>query len=201
MKLTYKAQLVIVVSVFIAFVQAQKAMALGLADVQAQEVTIEPVGEPFHQIQSQKIDRVAALSSFFRSLNSPLEPYSADFVATADKYGLDYRLLPAISCNESSCGKYYIPSSNNVFGWGIYGNKVTSFESIEVGIDTVGKGLAQNYIARGYDTVEEIAPIYTPPNPTGWASKIRYFYNKIDIAAFEQSVNTIQPVSIAEQNL
>ena len=146
-----------------------------------------PTEEPLHVIESKKIDRAASLRTFFKSLNSPLEPYSEHFVEVADKYGLDYRLLPAISCNESSCGKYYIPSSNNVFGWGIYGNKVTSFESIEVGIDTVGKGLAENYVAKGYDTVEEIAPIYTPPNPQGWASKIRYFYGKMDVALFEQN--------------
>ena len=156
--------------------------------------------ETFFSIQAKRVDRTRALREFFKSLNSPLEHYASHFVAVADKYELDYRLLPAISCNESSCGKHYIPSSNNVFGWGIYGNTVTSFASIEEGIETVGKGLAENYVAKGYDTVEEIAPIYTPPNPSRWANNVNYFYIQIDkhSTATEQ-VNKTQ-TSFAEPN-
>jgi len=187
MKHTFKA--FIAICMLMAFVQAKQAMALDLlafANVQeAQEKPQQPPEEMFFTIQRQRIDRTANLRAFFKSYNSSLEPYSEHFVLVADKYGLDYRLLPAISCVESTCGKFYIPSSNNPFGWGIYGNTVTSFESIEVGIDTVGAGLAKNYVNKGYDTVEEIAPIYNPNTPVQWGGKINFFFKQIDEATIE----------------
>ncbi len=181
MKHTLKA--IIAICMLMAFVQAKQAMALDLlAYVKAQEKPQQPPEEMFFTIEKQRVDRTASLRAFFKKYNSTLEPYSAHFVTTADKYGLDYRLLPAISCVESTCGKFYIPSSNNPFGWGIYGNKVTSFESMEAGIDTVGAGLAKNYVNKGYDTVEEIAPIYNPNTPIQWSGKINFFYKQIDEA-------------------
>ena len=134
----------------------------------------------FYTINSQRIDRVKILSDFFKSFDGPLEPYSAAFVRIADKYELDYRLLPSIACLESSCGKFYIKSSNNPFGWGIYGNTVTSFKTVEECIEAVAKGLSTNYVAKGYETVEEIAVIYNPSNSVKWAGNVRYFYNKIN---------------------
>ncbi len=134
----------------------------------------------FYTINSQRIDRVKILSDFFKSFDGPLEPYSAAFVRIADKYELDYRLLPSIACLESSCGKFYIKSSNNPFGWGIYGNTVTSFNTMEECIEAVAKGLSINYVSKGYETVEEIAVIYNPSNSVKWAGNVRYFYNKIN---------------------
>lgn len=180
----------ITVFMFMAFVQAKQAFALDpLAFVYAQEKLQQRPEEVFFTIQRQRIDRTANLRAFFKSYNSSLEPYSEHFVLTADKYGLDYRLLPAISCVESTCGKFYIPSSNNPFGWGIYGNTVTSFESIEAGIDTVGAGLAKNYVNKGYDTVEEIAPIYNPNTPLQWGGKINFFFKQIDDAIAQTSTS------------
>lgn len=146
----------------------------------AAEATLSENQSPFYHIKAQKVNRVESLRSFFKSFDGPLEQYAETFVQVADEYGLDYRLLPSIACLESSCGKFYIPDSNNPFGWGIYGNKVTKFKTMEDCIDTVGKGLAENYINRGYDTVEKIAPIYNPPNPIKWAGNVNYFYNKIN---------------------
>jgi hypothetical protein len=149
-------------------------------NAQAAQLTSSDLESPFYLIRAQKIDRVESLREFFKSFESPLEDHAKIFVQVADKYGLDYRLLPSIACLESSCGKFYIPESNNPFGWGIYGNKVTKFATMEEGIEVVGKGLSDNYIEKGYDTVEEIAPIYNPPNPIKWAGKVNYFYNKIN---------------------
>ena len=105
--------------------------------------------------------------------NAPLAAYADKFVEVANKYNLDYRLLPAISVMESSGGKVLF-RPYNAWGWG-----KLSFTSFEQGIETVGKGLSK-YYARGKDTVEEIAPTYCPPNATNWAKNVRQFMNEIE---------------------
>lgn len=128
----------------------------------------------------RKLDRVAVLTNFFAKYNSPLKDNAKQFVAVADKYKIDYRLLPAIACMESSCGKFLIPNTYNPFGWGIYGKNYIAFKDYNEAIDTVGKGIKENYVSKGYDTPEEIAPIYTPPNHRNWLAGVSYFIDKMD---------------------
>ena len=127
-----------------------------------------------------KVDRENTLRAFFLKYKSPLIDYSGTFIKVADENNLDYRLLPAISCIESSCGKRLIPDSYNPFGWGIYGNNVLKFKDYDEGIAKVGEGLNKNYVAKGFDTPEKIAPIYNPPSHQSWLGKLRYFMNEMD---------------------
>ena len=127
-----------------------------------------------------KAQKTQVITKFFESFNSPLKEHAESFVDTADKYGLDYRLLPAISCMESSCGKFLIPETHNPFGWGIYGSRVTYFDTYGDAIDTVGKGLSEHYVKKGLDTVEKIAPVYTPPRYVHWRTGVNYFISKIN---------------------
>jgi len=122
------------------------------------------------KLKAQKIEL------FFRvnRNNAPLADYAEKFVEVANKYGLDYRLLPAIATIESSGGKNNF-RKYNAWGWG---NK--SFSSFEEGIEIVGKGLKNNYIEKGMDTVEEIAPIYCPPNYKNWTRSVNQFMNEIE---------------------
>lgn len=131
-------------------------------------------------IEIEKIDRKESLEEFFDEFNSPLKEHVETFIEVADKYDLDYRLLPAIACMESSCGKKLIEGSYNPFGWGIHGNNAIYFESYDDAIETVGKGLKENYLDKGFSTPEEIAPIYTPPNHVNWLSGVNFFINKIN---------------------
>jgi hypothetical protein len=132
------------------------------------------------EIEYQKIDRVESLEKFFDKYKSPLKEHSNTFVEVADKYQIDYRLLPSISCMESTCGKFLIEGSYNPFGWGIYGDNAIYFENYDEAIQTVGEGLSKNYFSKGRDTVEEIAPIYTPPNHVNWKNGVNFFINKIE---------------------
>ncbi|KKS29760.1 MAG: hypothetical protein UW13_C0009G0001, partial [candidate division WWE3 bacterium GW2011_GWA1_43_94] len=54
-------------------------------------------------VEYKKVNREEVLTAFFEDLKSPLKPNAKKFIEVADKYGLDYRLLPAISCMESTC--------------------------------------------------------------------------------------------------
>src|SRR5687767_13132893 len=78
--------------------------------------------------------RAKIIETFFKKHNAPLADYSHAFIQTADKYGLDWRLLPSISMQESNGGKKVITDSYNPFGFGIYGSKVLKFSSWEEGI-------------------------------------------------------------------
>jgi hypothetical protein len=134
---------------------------------------------------TEKVNKIRILTEFFKKYKSPLADHADTFVEVADKYNLDYRLLPAISCTESTCGKFLITATHNPFGWGIYGTKVTYFKSYEEAIDTVGKGISQNYAAYGLDTPEKMGPKYNPPSYRGWAGHTRFFMNQIDLIAYK----------------
>lgn len=120
--------------------------------------------------------RVQNLRRFLIKYNSPLADYAGEFVACADKYGLDYRLVPAITGVESTFGKYIPYGSYNAYGWANGDFKFTSWEN---SIMHVSETLKNKYIDRGVDSIYEIARVYAPPSPT-WGSKVTFFVNKID---------------------
>src|SRR3990167_5675268 len=119
--------------------------------------------------------RIEIVKQFFAKYKSPLEPFASNVVKDADKYGLDFRLLPAIAMQESNLCQKIITDSYNCWGFGIYGNKVTRFDSYPEAIGTVTKTLATNYIAGGLNTPEEIMKKYTPSNNGSWAYSVNYF--------------------------
>ena len=144
----------------------------------------EPVNMGF-EIGYKTVDRVEVLEAFFAKFNSPLGASSQKFVEVADFYGIDYTILPAISCQESTCGKVLIDGTYNPFGWGIYGDQYIAFESYDEAIEKVGKGLNEGYFAKGYDTLPKIAPIYTPPSNGSWLRGVTWFTNQIGDIALE----------------
>ncbi len=133
-----------------------------------------------HKIEHTVVNREENLRKFFAKYDSELANHVDTFVAVADEYGHDYRLLPAISCMESGCAKAYRVGTYNVFGWGIYGNNHINFASFDDAIQTVGKGIYDGYVVKGADTPEKMAPIYTPPNSRHWLSGVRFFMAEIE---------------------
>src|SRR4051794_27156841 len=59
--------------------------------------------------------RTADLQRFFESYQCPRPYHVVDYLEAADAYDVDYRLLPAISVRESTCGVY--SRWNNHWGW------------------------------------------------------------------------------------
>jgi hypothetical protein len=85
-------------------------------------------------------NRAKYIDDYFAAKNLPLAGYGEVFVSVADKYDLDYRLLPAIAMRESTGGKHPCPNDkDNVFGWH---SCKTTFSSQEEAIDKVGAHLA-----------------------------------------------------------
>ena len=119
--------------------------------------------------------REYTLRKFFSKFNSPLTPYSLTFIRTADYYGIDWRMVPAISGVESTFGKAIPVGSFNAYGWA-GGNYY--FESWTDSIKIVTKTLREEYVNRGATSVSKIARIYSPPSST-WGGHVNYFIGKI----------------------
>ena len=120
--------------------------------------------------------RVYTLRKFLNKYSSPLTPYSSEFIAMADYYGIDYRMVPAITGVESTFGKQIPAGSYNAYGWA---NGKYSFTSWPNSIQIVTKTIKLKYIDKGAVSIGKIAKIYAPPSDT-WGSKVQYFVSKID---------------------
>lgn len=123
--------------------------------------------------------RVIALQKFFAQYKSPLEPHAQLIVELADKYNLDYRLLPAIAMKESTLCQKIPKDSHNCWGYGIYGGKVKRFKNYEEAITTVSKGLGTRYVELGLVDPQQIMAKYNPVSTGSWAETVSFVMEKI----------------------
>lgn len=126
-----------------------------------------------------KEGRVEIVRQFLAKYDSPLEENAYEIVQIADKYEVDFRLIPAIAMQESNLCKKIPPNSHNCWGFGIYGGKVTRFEDYPQAIETVTKTLALKYKAKGLVTPEQIMGMYTPSSNGSWARSVNHFMDKM----------------------
>jgi len=119
--------------------------------------------------------RVANLKSFFRKFGSPLYDYADKIVSESDKYGFDYRLLPAIAMQESNLCRAIPDDSHNCWGWGIYTGTVTKFDTYDAAIEAVSKGLRTNYLDKGLLTASAIMQKYAPSSNGSWQHGVNTF--------------------------
>lgn len=151
-------------------------MSLNVTTVTAQE-TISASASFNKEAVNDGFDyRAENLRVYLQTMNSPLVEYAEEFVKYADTYGLDYRLVAAITGVESTFGKRIPKNSYNAYGWA---NGDYRFESWEDSIGHVSMTLRTKYIDRGAPTIVKIARRYAPPSKT-WAGKVKYFMGKID---------------------
>lgn len=120
--------------------------------------------------------RPVIIDNYLARHKSPMSGLGNFFVATADKYGLDFRLMPAIAFQESILGKKIPRDSHNAWGWAIYTgeNSGASFKNWTQAIETVAKGLKYNYIDRGLNTPEAIMTRYADSPDGSWAYGVSF---------------------------
>ncbi len=124
--------------------------------------------------------REEILRQFFVRHHSPLVPYVHEFITIADKYDLDFRLLPAIAMQETNLCKKAKTGSHNCWGFGVYGGKYTFFDSYPDAIEAVSKTLSVKYKNKyGLVTPEEIQPLYNPSNTSNWAFAVDHFMDQL----------------------
>ncbi len=128
--------------------------------------------------------RVIAMQKFLFDYNSPMYPNAKTFIAEADKYGLDWRIVAAISGVESAFGNLIPRGTHNAWGWrGRNKNPAgwSQFQTWDEGIAEITRGLAQGY---GIDmTPNQIEQYYCPPcwaNPAhAWANGVNRFMREL----------------------
>ncbi len=131
-------------------------------------------------LKTEDIDaRVEAVEDFLSYYKSALTPFADEIVAIADKYELDYRLLPAIAMQESTLCKKAPKNSYNCWGFGIYGKKVTRFDNYNDAIEAVTKTLATKYKAIGLETPEQIMSKYNPVSTGTWAQGVSGYMDRL----------------------
>lgn len=126
--------------------------------------------------------RAKIIENFFKGYKAPLSEHSQTFVVVADKYQLDYRLLPSIAMQESNGGKKVINDSYNPFGYGIYGKLALKFNSWDEAIERVGKALRDDYLNQGLKNPTQIMAKYTPPSLEkggAWAKGVSTFMEEL----------------------
>lgn len=100
--------------------------------------------------------RTVRLEAFFKAYDCPAPLHVEEYLRAADSHALDYRILPAISLVESTCGAFQ--RMNNRWGWD---STQSGFPSVPAGIDYITKQLAENPHYKG-KTVQEKLFTYNP---------------------------------------
>jgi len=157
----------------IASIGAESARAQAIAGSSAAVVLVET------QLPSSMLQKVAlkrkAMTEVLKKYDAPLLPEVDSFLEACTTYNLDCYLLPAIAGVESTFGKFHIPGTFNPFGWG---RGLLAFTSYNETIMTVGKGLKENYIDKGAESVDEIGHIYCEGDT--WAGKVKFFMSQFE---------------------
>jgi len=100
--------------------------------------------------------RMTRLAAFFERYQCPQPYFIHDYLLAADSYAIDYRLLPAISVRESTCGRHH--RLTNRWGWDV---PRTGFESVPDGIDYIAAKLAAGRPYKG-KTLKHKLRAYNP---------------------------------------
>jgi hypothetical protein len=126
-------------------------------------------GEP--PADYRKDPRFERLRSFFQKSHCPAREYADQFLDAADRYDLDWRLLPSLSYIESTGGKS--AKNNNMFGWDS-GN--AHFDTFTAGIHEVGYRLANSALYKDKD-IDEVLNTYNPD--VEYADKVKSVMRQI----------------------
>ena len=92
--------------------------------------------------------RPEIIRQYLNQYESPLEPYSDLIVELSDQYNFDYRWLVAIAQQESGLCLHIPENSYNCWGWGIYGDKITRFDSFEDALRRIAPQFTKNFSQR-----------------------------------------------------
>jgi len=106
---------------------------------------------------------------------SPLNGLGSTFVDNGSQYGVDPRLIVAISGAESSFG-VHICAANNAWNW--FWNVTCAnspFDSWNSGITTLSHFMAKSYILHGYNTVSLIGARYCAAGCENWVPNVTEF--------------------------
>lgn len=131
--------------------------------------------------------RPIIIAEFLATNDSPLKPYDywGQFLTDlADRYDMDFRLMPSIAMQESNLCKKIPEGSHNCLGLGIHSQGTWGFDRYEDNFEAAAKILKQNYINEGYITPDEIQDKYTPGSNGSWEFAVNHFMEVLEHAEF-----------------
>lgn len=131
--------------------------------------------------------RPILIQEFLQTHNSPLQPfdYWGKFLTQlADKYQLDYRLLPSIAMQESNLCKKIPAGTYNCLGLGIHSRGTWGFPSFETNFEKAAEILRKNYANKGLITPDQIQDKYTPSSNGSWEFAVNHFMDQLETADF-----------------
>ncbi len=135
--------------------------------------------------------RAEKIDAYFAKWDLPLAGYGAAMVAAADKYGLDWRILPALAMLETTGGKNLCDNvkngirNHNIAGFGgcslYFSTFEACFDAVAKTISGNGENTAHLYAGK---TIDEILKVYNPPGTpgmtVGYHKKAVNIMNQID---------------------
>jgi len=125
--------------------------------------------------------RPEIIRQYLNRYESPLEPYSNLIVNLSDQYNFDYRWLVAIAQQESGLCLHIPENSFNCWGWGIYGDKVTRFDSYEDALRRIAPQFTKIFLKGLHDKdPSEVMKTYTPPSDGSWADGVSQFFDNLE---------------------
>jgi len=145
--------------------------------------------------------RPALIAQFLARYKSPLQPYDyfgQFLVEIADKYGIDFRLLPAIAMQESNLCKAAPAGTYNCLGFGIHKRGTLGFESYEAGFERAAKELKANYIDQGRTTPEQIMKKYTPSSNGSWADSVNQWMAEMRYDDRQMGISSSDSANVLE---
>jgi hypothetical protein len=146
----------------LALVAGMVSLPVHISTWQAHAVTIPSYrGDP----------RLESLKRFFERAACPAWHYASAFLEAADRYRLDWRLLPSISFVESAGGK--TAANNNLFGWDAGRAR---FATATAGIHEVGYHLTHSGLYKHKD-IDAILATYN--SNTDYAIKVKSVMRQI----------------------
>jgi hypothetical protein len=132
--------------------------------------------------------RAQLIDSYFAAKKLPMAGHGKTLVEAADKYDIDWRLLPALAMRESTGGKFACGGSlakeNNPWGWNSC--KGDGFVSMDESIEMLAKHLSGNhertarYYKKSQGNVKGILQTYNPPSVVAtYAQEVMKIMSKI----------------------
>jgi hypothetical protein len=125
------------------------------------------------------------IERYLERYDSPLALHTETLLSAAYRYNVNPKLIVAIAQQESNLGKKSPENCYNAWGWAIHERGTKCFESWDDAIETVTRGIAENYCAKGYcDDPCEMMKKYTPKSNGSWCAGINQFLREMETGDF-----------------
>ncbi len=137
------------------------------------------------KLQKERELKAAKIDAFYAERNMPLSGYGMKMVIEAEKYDLDWRLIPAIAVRESTGGRFACKRfPENAWGWhsckaGLGGSTDSAIELIAQHLSGEHPRTSRYYASK--TTNRAILQTYNPPSvvPT-YADEVIAIMNRIE---------------------